>query len=121
MVSAIQHLALCSNVYEPTKNPERYTYRGSGSTPGVIVYEGRWVYSNHTNKDPLAVLLNSWDLVRLVLFGHLDNGSRTRVPGKPSYMAMCEYAQQNPKYKGMLSQMEYEEANRTMRHRGGTQ
>lgn len=113
-VSIYEALAICSHVYEPTRRPDRYTYKGSDSVAGVVVYDDRWVYSNHSNKDPNAgKLLNSFDLVRLVLFGSRDEGTRARiVTNLPSYEAMCDYAMQNPKVKGMLSKMDMEEANR---------
>lgn len=113
-VSIYEALSICSHVYEPTRRPDRYTYKGSDSVAGVVVYDDRWVYSNHANKDPNAGrLLNSFDLVRLVLFGSRDDGSRSRiVTNLPSYEAMCDYAMQNPKVKGMMSKMDMEEANR---------
>lgn len=113
-VSIYEALAICSHVYEPTNNRDRYTFRGAESDAGVVVYDGKWIYSNHSNKDPNAgKLLNSFDLVRLILFGSQDASSRVQIESnKPSYIAMCQYAMDNPVVRGAMTQMEYEEANR---------
>lgn len=73
----------------------RFTYASGSSFGGVAVYDdGDFFYSYHAT-DPLGGrLLNSWDLTRLALFGHLDKevAPTTRIDRRPSYQAMQKYA-----------------------------
>jgi putative DNA primase/helicase len=65
-----------SDVYEPTDDPNRYTYIAGTTYGGAIVYNnGLFLYSHH-EKDPVSMMLvNAFDLVRLHKFGELDEQS----------------------------------------------
>ena len=65
-----------SDVYEPTDDPNRYTYIAGTTYGGAIVYDnGLFLYSYH-EKDPVSkTLVNAFDLVRLHKFGGLDEQS----------------------------------------------
>lgn len=74
---------------------DRYTYAGGSTAGGLVLYEnGKFAYSHH-GTDPISgKLCNSFDLVRLHLFGDKDDDI---VPGTPviklpSYTAMTELA-----------------------------
>lgn len=80
----------------------RFTYAGGSTFGGVVVYDdGDFFYSYHQT-DPLGgQLLNSWDLVRLAKYGHLDKDAAptTRIDRLPSYAAMVQYALSIPEVK----------------------
>ena len=71
-------------VYEPSVVDGRYDYTPADSTAGVVIYEDKWIYSNHASDPAYGKLLNAFDLVRTHNFGDLDE--------KASYKAMSELA-----------------------------
>ena len=111
-----------SDVYEPSFAPGsdvRYNYiPGSGSN-GAIVYDGGlFLYSQH-GTDPIGEqLCNSFDMVRIHKFGHLDEGKpeNTSPTNLPSYIAMVEYLQDDAEVMAELaasnvSSMAFEEVD----------
>ena len=55
---------------------DRYTFTGGSTSAGLMVYDDIWVYSHH-GTDPISGrLCNSFDLVRIHLYGHLDKDSK---------------------------------------------
>jgi len=66
-------------VYSATTE-DRYTFSGGSTASGLMVYDDIWAYSHH-GTDPISGrLCNSFDLVRLHLYGHLDkdaNGTQS--------------------------------------------
>ncbi|SFE59243.1 Virulence-associated protein E [Sulfitobacter brevis] len=89
-----------SDVYAPgTSDTEtRYTYTpGSGSNGAVVYDDGLFLHSNH-GTDPAEGLHNSFDLIRLHIYGHLDAKSPdSTAPGNlPSFKAMMEFARKDP-------------------------
>lgn len=105
---------MLAGMYVPA-GMNRYTYAGGSSFAGVAVYDnGDFFYSYHQS-DPLGGrLLNSWDLYRLAVFGHLDKdaATTTRNDRLPSYTAMTEYALKDPDVKTDYLRMTTK-ANRT--------
>lgn len=86
-----------TDVYEDCGNG-RYTYREGSTAAGAVLYEdGRFLYSNHATDPAGQMLCNSYDLVRVHLFGHLDRDAKpdTPTPKLPSAQAMREYALQD--------------------------
>ena len=86
-----------SDVYVPgTSDTEtRYTFAyGTGSNGAVVYDDGLFLHSNH-GSDPAEGLHNSFDLVRLHKFGHLDDKAPANTsPGNmPSYKAMIKFAE----------------------------
>lgn len=73
----------------------RYTYVDGSTAGGLIIYEdGKFAYSHH-GTDPISgLLVNSFDFVRIHLFGDLDEDLKqgTPVVKHPSYTKMNEYA-----------------------------
>lgn len=73
----------------------RYTYTGGSTSGGLVVYEnGKFAYSHHGTDPVSGKLCNSFDLVRLHMFGDKDDDapSGTPVNRLPSYTAMSELA-----------------------------
>ena len=95
-----------SDVYEPTDDPTRYSYKAAHSEAGAVVYEDKWLYSYHANKDPAAEkLLNAFDLVRVHKFGALDADAPagTNISKMPSYKAMYDFVRSDINVKKLIA------------------
>ena len=95
---------LIPGTYEPTADPERYTYAHGSTAGGAIVYEDKWLYSHHATDPAGGRLCNAWDLARIHLYGEKDEGAAPETPvGKlPSYTAMSAMALGIPEVKRIL-------------------
>jgi putative DNA primase/helicase len=107
-----------ADLYEPgdatVDGTLRYSYKPGSTTNGVLIYEDTWAYS-HQSSDPLSnILVNAWDLERILRFGHLDkfceqddwdHGDPRKVP---SYKAMLEWAQEDTDTNWELQQADYD-------------
>lgn len=84
--------------YLPCDNG-RYTYAGGSTSGGLVLYDnGKFAYSHH-GTDPISgKLCNSFDLVRLHMFGDQDDAAEPGTPVNrlPSYKAMSELAIGDP-------------------------
>ncbi|CAM3862094.1 DNA primase family protein [Alkalicoccus chagannorensis] len=90
-----------SDVYEETKTG-RYTFKEGSTTGGLVVYDdGLFAYSNHGTDPTSGRLCNSFDLVRIHRFGHLDEGAKPNTPVNklPSYTAMKDLCKQDDAVK----------------------
>lgn len=94
----------------PNGIPARYTYIHGTSSNGVVVYDdGNKAHSHHSS-DPLSDQnFNSFDMVRVHLFGNLDGA---REPGDdprkmPSYKALLEMLQDNAEFTTALRDSHY--------------
>lgn len=90
-----------SDVYEECDVGGRYTYTKGSSAGGAVLYDnGKFLYSHHSTDPAGGQLLNSFDLVRVHLFGSQDEGKTTDdVTRLPSYVAMCAMAAEDPECK----------------------
>lgn len=102
-------------VYIPVEHdPNRFTYSGGSTTGGAIVYDGgKFLYSHHATDPCSGKLVNSFDLVRLHLFGEKDDDPSikpdTPTNRLPSYTAMCELAESDSQVKELLNRERGEE------------
>lgn len=89
------------DVYKPSLVDGRYDFVPADSTAGVVVYDDKWLYSHHATDPVSNKLCNSFDLVRLHVFGHLDERSdRTKTPTElESFKAMQELCTTDDKVK----------------------
>ena len=81
-------------VYAPSLAESRYDYIPADSSAGLVVYDdGKFAYSHHATDPVSGKLCNSFDLVRLHLFGDLDDAAAPSTPVNrlPSYITMCEH------------------------------
>ena len=62
-----------ADVYEPTADEHRYTHIGSSGTAGAVIYDDRFLYSNHATDPAYGKLLNAFDLLRVHRWGDLDD------------------------------------------------
>ena len=102
MTAAIERFL--GGMYKPYR-PGRWTYLNGSTVGGVVVYDDRWMYSNHAT-DPLGGReLNAWDAVRLGLFGTLDRGHRAAsVMALPSSAEMVKLALADPDVSRLMAE-----------------
>lgn len=86
-----------SDVYAPSAIEGRFDYIPADSSAGVVVYDGKFMYSHHATDPLCGQLLNAFDMVRLHKFGHLDdNASEERCMTRlPSFKAMIDFIQKD--------------------------
>ena len=100
--------------YEPVDTlPGRYTYTGGSTSGGAIIYEdGKFLYSHHATDPASGVLCNAFDLIRLHLYGDLDNEAKLNTPNNklPSYKAMCERAVADEDVAALINKERHESA-----------
>lgn len=84
---------------------DRYTYHEGSTAGGLVLYEdGKFAYSHH-NTDPISgQLVNSFDLIRIHLYGAQDEDMKSDTPINrlPSYKAMQTKAQNDERVKKQL-------------------
>ena len=101
-------------IYESVDNaPDRYTFTGGSTTGGAVLYDdGKFLYSHHATDPASGQLVNAFDLVRLHLFGDLDDDAQQGTPTcrLPSYKAMCELAGGDETVGGLLADERWEQA-----------
>lgn len=83
---------LLPGVYEPA-GAGRWTYTAGSTAAGAVEYDNKFLYSHHGTDPCGGQLVNSFDLVRIHLFGDRDVGSENQeITRRPSYQAMCDFA-----------------------------
>lgn len=82
---------------------DRYTYKKGSTSGGLITYEDKFAYSHH-GTDPISgQLCNAFDLVRIHLFGHFDDGSNVEGKKKASFKEMEKLCRNNPRVKQTIA------------------
>lgn len=97
--------SLLPDIYQKCEIGEnRYTYQAGSTAGGLITYEDKWAFSHHGTDPASGKLCNAFDLVRIHLFGQLDENAKpgTPAPKIPSYIAMQEFATNDEKVKMTL-------------------
>lgn len=98
---------LLADVYEPTADPGRWTYRGGSTSGGLVVYDdGRFAFSHHGTDPAGDRLLSAFDLVRIHRFGGLDEDAQPETPVNrlPSHAAMLELVGKDAKVRESMGQ-----------------
>ncbi len=83
------------DIYAQGDSDDKYTYVNGSVANGATVYgNGKWLYSFHATDPASRMLCNSFDLVRIHKFGHLDEEAKEGTPTNrlPSYVEMCQIA-----------------------------
>lgn len=83
------------DVYTATDKEDRYTFAAGSTSGGAIIYEDdKFLYSHHATDPCGGQLVNSFDMVRLHLFGEQDDEAKQGTPVNklPSYDSMCRLA-----------------------------
>jgi len=81
------------DVYENVGG-NRYHFIPSSSVAGAINYDDKFFYSHHANDPAVGQTLNSFNLVRIHLFGD----------DKPSFKKMCDFARNDEKVKSLMAE-----------------
>ena len=90
-------------VYELSEGEKRYHYIPSDSRAGVeIIDGGKFVYSHHASDPACMKLCNAFDIVRIHLFGGLDD--------KTSFNKMAEFASKDEKVRLRIMREKQESA-----------
>ena len=102
-----------SDVYEQGDKSDKFTYVHGSVANGATVYgNGKWLYSFHATDPASRILCNSFDLVRIHKFGHLDDNAKVDTPSNrlPSYIEMCNFAMQDEKVRNEYEKLKLEKA-----------
>ena len=92
-----------SDEYVPTADDTRYTYTKGSTAAGLMLYDDTFAYSHHGTDPCGGKLSNAFDLVRVHLFGHLDEGSTSGATAK-SFTAMGDLALKDKEVKKVMAQ-----------------
>ena len=101
------------DVYKKGDTKDRYTYINGSTSNGVVIYEnGNFAYSHHSTDVCCDKLCNSFDLVRLHKFSHLDKNVSIDIPINklPSYTKMIEFISKDEKVMLELGQSKLKKA-----------
>jgi len=80
----------------------RYSYIEGSTSNGVVIYEDKFAYSNHSTDPAHGQTCNAWDIVRIHKFGHLDfdiDSQKTFGRMLPSFKEMSDFAEKIPAVK----------------------
>lgn len=101
-------------MYEPTEDPNRYTYTGGSTAGGAVIYDGDLFLFSHHATDPCSgQLVNAWDLVRLHMYGDRDDEAKEGTPMNrlPSFLAMKTLAANDKAVTDVMARERIEAAN----------
>lgn len=101
-----------SEDYEATKSPDRYTYKHGSTVGGLVIYDDKFAYSHHGTDPTSGKLSNAFDLVRVHLFGDLDDEAKEGTPINrlPSYSRMMDFARDDRQVKIELGRSRLKDA-----------
>ena len=91
----------------------RYTFAGGSTTGGAVLYDGgKFLFSHHATDPASGKLCNAFDLVRVHLYGALDDEAKPDTPTNklPSFTAMCQTAVQDTAVAQLMNQERYSTA-----------
>ena len=100
-------------MYDPTAKAGRYSYTGGETTGGAIVYDGDlFLYSHHSHDPCCNQLVNAFDLIRLHMYGDLDNEAKEGTPVNKltSYEAMSKLAAADKPVADRIAREKFEAA-----------
>ena len=101
-----------NDIYIPGTDDIRYTYAEGSTTGGVVVYDDKFSYSHHGTDPTSGILCNTFDLIRIHKFGHLDDEAKLDTPVNrlPSFTRMSEFASSDSKVVQTLGKERIEKA-----------
>lgn len=94
-----------SNIYEPTVDENRYTYKSGSTAAGAVVYDDTFIYSHHGTDPAGGRLCNAFDLVRIHKFGNkdTDKDNAKEENKRTSYRAMEQFVSELPEIRQKLA------------------
>lgn len=82
----------------------RYSYLLGSSSNGAVVYDhGAYLYSHHSSDPCGEKCVNSFDLVRVHKFGHLDDDTNGNLVDQESFAEMCAFLEDDELVQSELS------------------
>ncbi len=99
-------------VYTQTAQEDRWTYAEGSTHGGMVTYDDTWAYSHHGTDPCGGKLCNAFDMVRLHLYGELDNDTdpeATPVNKLPSFQEMERLAREDKRVKGLRAKERLQE------------
>lgn len=81
---------------------DRYTFKEGTTAAGLITYQSKFAYSHHGTDPCSGKLCNSFDLVRIHLYGHLDNNP-SGDKNSQSFKKMQELCLEDSKVKKVIA------------------
>lgn len=105
---AIEHFL--PDTYEKYDD-NRYTYKGGSTSGGLVLYDnGVFAYSHHGTDPASGKLCNAFDLVRIHLYGNMDDDTSHGTPSHkmPSFMKLQDEAMQIPEVREELAKANFE-------------
>jgi putative DNA primase/helicase len=101
-----------SDVYDACDVEGRYSYKEGSTSAGLVTYDDKFAYSHHGTDPVSGKLCNAFDLIRIHKFGLKDEDVREGTPGNklPSFVAMQDFASQDPKVKIQIGSEKFSEA-----------
>lgn len=105
---AIEHFL--PDTYEKYDD-NRYTYKGGSTSGGLVLYDnGVFAYSHHGTDPASGKLCNAFDLVRIHLYGNMDDDTSPGTPSHkmPSFMKLQDEAMQIPEVREELAKANFE-------------
>lgn len=91
-------------IYVSTTIEDRYSYVKGTTSAGLMLYNDKFAFSHHGTDPCSGKLCNAFDLVRIHLFGHLDDGPEDNKSYKSkSFTAMDELSRSDVKVKKTIA------------------
>lgn len=89
--------AFIPDVYSECNTPGRWTYNQGSTAVGLVIYDGKYAYSNHGTDPVSGMLCNAFDLIRIHKFGDLDLDAKEDTPVNrlPSWTKMMEMVRED--------------------------
>ena len=103
-----------SDIYEPTVDENRFTYKAGSTAAGAVVYDDTFIYSHHGTDPAGGRLCNAFDLVRIHKFGKQDTerDAAKDEQKRTSYRAMEQFVSELPEIRQKLAAESLEQARR---------
>lgn len=103
-----------SDIYEPTVDDDRFTYKAGSTAAGAVVYDDTFIYSHHGTDPAGGRLCNAFDLVRIHKFGKQDTekDAAKEEQKRTSYRAMEKFVSELPEIRQKLAAESLEQAKR---------
>lgn len=90
-------------VYTKSDIDERYTYSLGSTSSGLMLYDGKFAYSHHGTDPCGGKLCNAFDLVRIHLYGHLDEENANPNGKLKSFASMEPFVLNDKKVKKTIA------------------
>ena len=100
-------------MYEPTVDPNRFTFAEGSTVGGAVLYDDdKFLFSHHATDPCSGQLVNSFDMVRLHMYGDLDDEAKEGTPNNklPSFKKMEELAGSDPDVSALLAKERHDTA-----------